>query len=146
MPPGLGRVNTIRPEFVELAPPNLLPGVLYISDRFKTAVHLCPCGCGEKVVTPLSPARWQLTLDGSAVSLHPSVGNWDYACRSHYIIRGNNILWAGALSAEGINEVQARDKRDMMRQVATRNALKKRSLGEWLRDILARIAKIFTRS
>jgi hypothetical protein len=31
----------------------LVPGVIYISERYATAVHLCCCGCGYEVVTPL---------------------------------------------------------------------------------------------
>ena len=37
----------------------------------------CCCGCGEEVVTPFSPAQWQMSFDGEAVSLHPSIGNWN---------------------------------------------------------------------
>lgn len=138
-------MNTMRPEFVELAPSTLSPGVLYISERFKTALHLCPCGCGERVVTPLSPARWQLTRHGDTVSLHPSIGNWDYACRSHYFIRRNKIVWGGAFSEEGIAKVQARDKQAVVSEVAARNALKKRSFGQWAHDMLLAIAKFFQR-
>ncbi|WP_353963011.1 DUF6527 family protein [Streptomyces sp. NBC_00365] len=36
------------------------------------------CGCGRKVVTPLAPQEWKLTLDGVSVSLHPSIGNWSF--------------------------------------------------------------------
>ncbi len=28
---------------------------LYISIPYVTAAHKCPCGCGEEIVTPLSP-------------------------------------------------------------------------------------------
>lgn len=136
----------IQPQFVEFAPPTLMPGVLYISYRFKTALHLCPCGCGEKVVTPLSQARWKLTRHGDTVSLHPSIGNWDYACRSHYFIRHNKIVWGGSLSEARIACVKARDQQDVQLEVASRNALKRRSLGERLQDLLSRIAKFLRRS
>lgn len=139
-------MNTIRPEFVELAPSTLLPGVLYISERFNTALHLCACGCGEKVVTPLSQARWQLTRHGNTVSLHPSIGNWDYACRSHYFIRQNKIVWGGAFSEADIATVKARDRQDVQHEVASRIALKKRSLGERLQDLISGIAKFLHRS
>ncbi|MET8893193.1 DUF6527 family protein [Streptomyces albogriseolus] len=57
-------------------------------------VHLCCCGCGNKVVTPLSPTNWSLTFDGDSISLSPSIGNWSYPCRSHYWIRANTAQWA----------------------------------------------------
>lgn len=132
-------MNTIRPEFVESAPPNLSPGVLYISERFKTALHLCPCGCGEKVITPLSPARWQLFRDGSTVSLHPSIGNWNYACRSHYFIRHNRIVWGDPFSPLEIAWVKERDRQDADREVAVRNKLKQRTSYGWILDVLFKL-------
>jgi hypothetical protein len=132
-------LNTIRPEFVESAPPNLSPGVLYISERFKTALHLCPCGCGEKVITPLSPARWQLVRDGNTVSLYPSIGNWDYACRSHYFIRRNQVVWGGQLSPRQIQRVKERDQQDTEREMAARNKLKRRTSRGWALDTLSKL-------
>ena len=84
---------TFRPAFTEYIPPDLEAGILYISLTYATAVHLCPCGCARKVVTPLSPADWQFTFDGT-VSIRPSVGNWQYPCQSHYFIRSNQVVWA----------------------------------------------------
>lgn len=132
-------MNAIRPEFVEFAPPTLSPGVLYISERFKTALHLCPCGCGEKVVTPLSPARWQLIRDGDIVSLQPSIGNWDYACRSHYFIRRNQIVWSGHFSPQQIERVKERDRQDADGEMAARNQLKHRTSHGWVLDTLSRL-------
>jgi hypothetical protein len=132
-------LNTIRPELVESAPLDLSPGVLYISERFNTALHLCPCGCGEKVITPFSPARWQLLRDGGTVSLHPSIGNWDYACRSHYFIRRNQIVWCDEFSPREIAWVKERDRQDADRQIAARNKLKQRSSYGWISDALAKL-------
>lgn len=117
-------MSAIRPEFVDFIPPVLQPGVIYISERYHTASHLCACGCGEKVVTPLSPADWELTLDGGTVSLYPSIGNWNYACRSHYWIRRNQIIWSERMSAARIARVQRRDRLDKARLVKQRNHLK----------------------
>ena len=61
---------------------------------YATTTHLCACGCGNKVVLPLSPADWQLYFDGERVSLTPSIGNWQFPCQSHYWIRRNGIFWA----------------------------------------------------
>jgi hypothetical protein len=62
-------INRIQPEFVEFIPERLNPGILYVSRRFSTATHLCCCGCGSEVVTPLNPAKWRLTERGGKVSL-----------------------------------------------------------------------------
>lgn len=111
------RLSTIRPQFVEFIPRELENGILYISERYRTASHKCPCGCGERVVTPLSPADWQLTREGNSVSLRPSIGNWNYPCRSHYWIRRNRIQWAPALTPLEIALVQQRDLADKARYV-----------------------------
>jgi hypothetical protein len=105
------RETPFRHEFVEFMPPQLEPGVLYVSVEYATASHLCACGCGMKVVTPITPTDWHLTFDGETISLHPSIGNWSYPCRSHYIIRRNRALWAGDMSAEDIARGRAHDRK-----------------------------------
>lgn len=99
-------------QFVEFMPKVLDEGVLYVSMTYATASHRCFCGCGMKVVTPLSPTDWRLTFDGDSVSLHPSIGNWSYPCRSHYILRGNRVVWAGPMSDTDIRAVRGADVRD----------------------------------
>jgi Family of unknown function (DUF6527) len=94
--------KAITHEFVELVPERLEEGKLYISIPYETAVHLCACGCGIKVVTPISPPEWQLIWDGDTVSLRPSIGNWQFPCRSHYFITRSRVVWAGALSGDKI--------------------------------------------
>lgn len=107
------RISIIKPEFVEFIPEQLSPGVLYISKRYSTASHLCCCGCGLEVVTPLNPAKWRLIESNGSVSLNPSVGNWSFPCQSHYWVSGNRVQWAGAMSAERVAAVKARDRRDV---------------------------------
>lgn len=107
------RISQIKPEFVDFIPETLAPGVLYVSKRYSTASHLCCCGCGLEVVTPLNPAKWRLTEINGSVSLSPSVGNWSFPCRSHYWISGDRVKWAAAMSAEKIAAVKARDRRDV---------------------------------
>jgi hypothetical protein len=110
------KLSTIRPMFVEFIPRELEQGVLYISERYQTAAHLCACGCGVKVVTPLSPVDWRLHRDPAGlVTLHPSIGNWNHPCRSHYWIRKNNIQWAGSMTAAQIERVKAKDIADKAR-------------------------------
>jgi Family of unknown function (DUF6527) len=89
----VNRQNQIQHRYVEFIPKDLDEGILYISTRFKTASHLCCCGCGSKVVTPLNPAKWRLVDHGSAVSLSPSIGLGALPCRSHYWIRRSRIDW-----------------------------------------------------
>lgn len=99
-------------EFVELMPAELQYGVVYLSMPFATASHLCLCGCGEKVVTPFSPTDWKLTFDGESISISPSIGNWDFACRSHYWISSNTVHWAPAWSREQVLEARQREEAD----------------------------------
>lgn len=106
-----GKMQThISHQLVEFIPEQLDEGVLYISQRYGTAVHKCCCGCGEEVVTPLNPTDWSLRIDGNAVSLHPSIGNWSYACRSHYFIRKSKVIWAGQMSERRIKRIRASDR------------------------------------
>ena len=55
------KLITIKLACVEFIPKTLEPGVLYVSEEFEAAVHLCACGCGLKVSTPLSPTEWDVT-------------------------------------------------------------------------------------
>lgn len=120
------RQTYLKPSFVEFVPDHLEEGVLYISERFRTCSHNCCCGCGEEVVLPLSPAEWQLSRDGEAVSLWPSVGNWDYGCKSHYIIRRNQVRWAGSMTAYQIKRVKQRDDLALRSQVQSINGARDR--------------------
>ena len=83
---------------VEFMPKALEPGVLYVSEKYSTAAHLCACGCGEKVRTPIGPAEWSLEYGRRGPTLSPSIGNWQRPCRSHYHIVDGRVHWAGQLS------------------------------------------------
>lgn len=87
-------MKTLRHKFVEFIPDQLDEGILYVSVEYATAIHNCVCGCGQQVVTPLSPTDWELKYDGKTVSLYPSIGNWNFACQSHYWITKNKIRHA----------------------------------------------------
>jgi hypothetical protein len=91
-----------RLERVQYIPRELEPGVLYVSEEFNTAAHLCACGCGAKVRTPLGPTEWNVQQDAAGPTLWPSVGNWQHACRSHYVIECGEILWCDTWSAEEV--------------------------------------------
>jgi hypothetical protein len=98
-------------KFVEFIPRELELNTIYISIPYATVIHNCCCGCGNRIVTPLSPAEWRLTFDGRTVSLEPSIGNWHYPCRSHYWIRNNRVVWSDDWSDEEITAGRSRDDR-----------------------------------
>ena len=85
---------TLTHKFVEYIPDELESGVLYISMNYCTAVHKCVCGCGNEVVTPISRKGWKLSFDGETISLTPSIGSWNLACKSHYFITNNTVRFA----------------------------------------------------
>lgn len=110
---------TLAHEFVELIPEVLEDNTLYVSIEFATIVHKCCCGCGQEVVTPLSPGHWQLTFDGETISLYPSIGNWGFKCQSHYWIKGNRVKWAPRWSKEEIAAGRGVDSRARSRTDGT---------------------------
>lgn len=93
----MSHIAIVRPHFVDQAPPDLEPGVLYVSIRFRTTLHLCCCGCGEDVALPIRPDRWHITWDGDSITLDPSIGSVGLPCRSHYFIRSGAVRWAKPL-------------------------------------------------
>lgn len=97
-------------KFVELIPEVLDEGVLYVSLTYGTASHRCCCGCGREVVTPLTPTDWKLIFDGETASLYPSIGNWNFPCRSHYWIWHNRVEWAEDWSQWRIDAADAKDR------------------------------------
>lgn len=82
--------------FVQYIPDDkdLKADVIYISNPYRIAVHLCPCGCQKKVVTPFNFAGngWNLYyIDYKGLTIEPSILNkW---CRSHYWIKDSKVIW-----------------------------------------------------
>lgn len=97
-------------EFVEFVPDELDANTLYVSIRYATVVHLCLCGCGHKVVTPLAPTDWTLGYDGETVSLSPSIGNWSFPCQSHYWIRNGRVYESKRWDRQKIASNRAHDQ------------------------------------
>jgi hypothetical protein len=95
---------------VHYMPKELKPGVLYVSEEFGIAAHLCACGCGSKVRTPLGPTEWSVEETKSGPSLSPSVGNWQQACQSHYWIDRGEIKWARKWTPEQIATGRQREE------------------------------------
>lgn len=99
----------LKHQFVDFIPTPLEKGVLYVSIEFATASHLCVCGCGKEVTTPLSPTDWKLIYDGKSVTLYPSIGNWGFECRSHYWITSDQVRWAADWDDEKIKQNRQAD-------------------------------------
>ncbi len=76
---------------VEFMPHDLEPGVLYYSERFALAIHLCACGCGLETVTPIGAADWSMIVDDELASLSPSILN--KSCGAHYWLRHGIVEW-----------------------------------------------------
>lgn len=68
--------------------------LMHCEDRSTYQCYLCACGCGKKVVLPIAPDFWSVKYNGEAVSLFPSIGNFQFPCKSHYWIRENVVVWA----------------------------------------------------
>ena len=97
------RITFITPVYCDTIPDQVQEGVLYISRKYATAIHLCACGCKREVVTPLDVVGgWKLSEDDGGVSLNPSIGNWSNGnphrgssdpYHAHYWIRGGRVEW-----------------------------------------------------
>lgn len=89
--------ETYKTQFVDRMPPEgeMEDGVLYVAPHFQVAVHKCMCGCGEKVVIPLGDGNWMWSYDAliQSVSLIPSIGNFQYDCKSHYFLTRGKVNW-----------------------------------------------------
>lgn len=58
------RITRLKIKHIDSVPDKLEVGVLYVSSRFATAMHLCCCGCGHEVVTLSTPPNgdWSKTV------------------------------------------------------------------------------------
>ena len=129
------RISRLKPEFVETMPDVLHDGVIYISEKYRIALHNCCCGCGEEVSTPIGPTEFAISFAGDGVSVHPSIGNHDFACRSHYFIKHGAIVWAGEMSRAAIEKGRAHD-RYIKRGRAQFNFA---AVLRWIRALLAKL-------
>ena len=96
------KLEHITLQRVEYMPKQLEPGILYVSEKFGAVAHLCACGCGAKIRTPLGATDWSLNVKAGGPCLWPSVGNWQQACKSHYVIDNGDIIWCGTWTPEQI--------------------------------------------
>ncbi len=89
------KLTEITAVFLDFIPNELEEGKLYISEKYKTATHLCACGCKCKTITPLKEGEWTMTNNNGSITLSPSIGNFsgENPYHAHYFIRDNKILW-----------------------------------------------------
>ena len=127
----MARINEVTYEFVDSAPASLVPGRMYVSIKYRAIVHLCLCGCGEKILLRLDPDDWSFTFDGRSISIHDSVGNVGIPCRSHYIVRRNHVTWLTPL--HGLDPVLALAGRPIAEAPAPTEAGRLRRWFRWRR-------------
>lgn len=111
----MSRIETISVQHVDFIPKTPASGVLYVSTKYATATHLCCCGCGSKIVTPLKPGGWRYSEALGKPTLLPSIGSWNLPCQSHYFIRNGAIAWARQWTKEQIEDGRDRDRRERER-------------------------------
>lgn len=118
-------------------PKELQPGILYFAEEYGAAAHLCACGCGSKIRTPIDDAEWSLEEGEGGPTLYPSVGNWQKPCRSHYLIENGKVIWCRDWTDNEIKEGRRLEqkKRVAYLEKKQRRKQKSRSLWAWLRDI-----------
>lgn len=88
------RTPSFKLQRVQYMPKALEPGILYVAEEFDVAGHLCACGCGNKVMTPLGPTEWAFDEAADGPTLSPSIGSWQLPCKSHYWITRGKVRWA----------------------------------------------------
>lgn len=146
----MSKLTRVRLELVGDIPEQLEPGIIYVSRQHKTAMHLCCCGCGREVVTPLSPAAWTARIEKQLVSLHPSIGNASLPCRSHYWIRRGRVEWVvpwtESENSRGWHrdrEIEAKYFEEVGRGEHAPDEgiviVRQRGLWEWLKSLLLRL-------
>jgi len=126
---------------VHYMPKELRPGVLYISEEFGAAAHLCACGCGSKIRTPLGPTEWSFQETGSGPTLRPSIGNWQLPCQSHYWIKRGRVRWAPKWTPEEIaagRRDEERRRRDYYDDLDRQRGGILRRFGRWFTRLFER--------
>jgi hypothetical protein len=88
------KLSRITLQRVHYMPKELEPGILYFSEEFEVAGHLCACGCGNKVMVRVGPTEWSVEEHVDGPSLRPSIGSWQIPCKSHYWVEKGTIRWS----------------------------------------------------
>jgi len=138
-------MSTISLKLLNHLPIQLEANVLYVSEEFEVAGHLCPCGCGSKIITPLGINEWSLSVVEEKPTLKPSIGNWQLPCQSHYWIRKGEILWSNKWSDEEIEagrlaeEQQRREYYDEMERTLSHQVSIWEKIKRWFSKIFLEI-------
>jgi hypothetical protein len=143
-------MQTLKHEFVQYIPEQVEDGIIYISMKYRVAVHKCVCGCGNNVVTPFSPTDWELRFYGDSISLSPSIGNWNFDCQSHYWIVKNQIRHSTKWDEDQIRKGREYDRvrkdkyfRTTEEKPTTDSAktaiVKKKGSTHWLKSLLSNL-------
>jgi len=126
---------------VEFMPATLEPGVLYVSREYEIAVHLCACGCGSKIRTPLGPTEWSVTVTHNGPTLSPSIGTWQLECQSHYWISDGSVRWAEKWTEEQVLLGREDEKRRLHEYLEAKNPHKSGTVERvwnWLQSLFSR--------
>lgn len=127
-------------ERVRYMPKQFRPGILFVSDEFGIAIHLCACGCGSKIRTALGPMEFSVTETSDGPSVRPSIGNWQHRCRSHYWIDRGEVVWAKEWTPQEIAVGRLREdarRREYYEELDRRRTGRLRRLWLWVRRFLA---------
>ena len=90
------KTNALTAVYSDSIPQEKESGKIYISEKYKTAIHLCACGCGIESVTPLTNDGWVLSKhEDNTVTLRPSIGNFngERPYHAHYFITKGKVEW-----------------------------------------------------
>ena len=126
---------------VHYMPKELSQGVLYVSEQFGAAAHLCACGCSSKIRTPLGPTEWSVEETDEGPTLWPSIGNWQRDCQSHYLITRGEVMWAEPWTAEQIAEGRRREdkcRREYYDSLYRKPGTVVQRLWHWIRNLFGR--------
>ena len=131
----------IKLQRVYYMPKELKPGVLYVSEEYATAAHLCPCGCNSKIRTPLGPTDWTFEETDFGPTLWPSIGNWQRPCQSHYWIIRGQVKWADKWTPE---QIASGRKAEELRRLVYYDTIERKRRGIlrkswfWLKELVRR--------
>tara|TARA_R110002049_G_scaffold172683_1_gene339464 strand:- start:2513 stop:2917 length:405 start_codon:yes stop_codon:yes gene_type:complete len=134
----MDRIKLLRVDFL---PKELEEGILYVSEEYGIAGHLCPCGCKNKIMTPIDPSEWSFKEINNEPTLYPSIGNWQLPCRSHYWITNGKIEWSYDWSEEEIIEGRKYEEKkrkayyDKLETERNKKPILKRIL-DWVKKLL----------
>jgi hypothetical protein len=119
-------------------PERIDEGIVYISLNYRTIIHKCASGCGEEVNTPLHQSSWKLIFNGESISLSPSIGNWNFDCKSHYWITENKVKWSKKWDSSKIQSIRAQENLERKNYFSSKEVKSdsKKKKNSWLSKIL----------